>query len=315
MSHRVIAAVALLTGILVIAGLAARPGAGAAEKPKLVIAVQPTATPETLAAEARELERFLSERTGADVKVMFPTTFAGVIEALRFGHADAAFMSAWPAALAQKRANAELVLAEIREVIVDGKKVEAPSYYSYWVVLKGSPYRTLGELQGKRAALPNPLSTSGYVAPVARMVEVGLLKRPAGTNEVDPRQFFGEVHFAGGYGQGWQALKSGQVDVTVIAGDVPEKLYREVLDATRIVEQQGPVPSHAVLFSKSLRDPLRGKLQEALLALGAAAHRPLMRKFISGIFVSFKPTTLEEHLGPLNRYLTTTNFQFVERLR
>jgi len=132
---------------------------------------------------------------------------------------------------------------------------------------------------------------------------------------VDPKQFFGEVHFAGGYGQGWQALKAGQVDVTVIAGDVSEKLFNEVMEGTRIVETQGPVPSHAVVFSKSLRDPLRGKLQEALLGLGTPARRPMMRKFISGIFVSFKPTTLEEHLGPLNRYLATTNFQFVERLR
>ena len=45
MPHRMIAAAALLTGILTSAGLTALPAAGAAEKPKLVIAVQPTATP------------------------------------------------------------------------------------------------------------------------------------------------------------------------------------------------------------------------------------------------------------------------------
>ena len=87
-------------------------GGGTSEK--LVIAVLPTSTPEQLSAQAGELEKFLEERVGVDVELRFPTTYAGVIEALRFGHADAAFMSAWPAALANKHAGAEVLLAEVR---------------------------------------------------------------------------------------------------------------------------------------------------------------------------------------------------------
>src|SRR3989304_1808375 len=135
----------------------------------LVLAILPTATPETLAAESRELEAFLEARVGVDVEIRVPTLYAGAIEALRFGHAQAAFMSAWPAALARKHAG-------------------------------------------------------------ARLVELGLVD-PAG-KEIDPKQFFSEVYFAGGYAQAWEALKKGQVDATVIAGDVSEKLYREVPDGT-----------------------------------------------------------------------------------
>jgi phosphonate transport system substrate-binding protein len=280
----------------------------------LVLAVQPTNTPEQLAAEAKGLEEFLEQKTGADVEIRFPTTFAGVIESLRFGHADAAFVSAWPASLAQKKAGADLALAEVREVVIDDKKVEEPYYYSYWVVRKDSPYQTMQDLKGKKAAVPSPLSTSGYVAPIGRLVETGLLT-PAQGKEADPKQFFGEVFFAGGYAQAWEALKTGQADVAVIAGDVSESLYREVLGATRVVEKQGPIPSHAVVFSKNLQEPMRGKLQEALLALGSGEGRPLMRKFISGIFVSFKATTADQHLAGLNKYLTLTNFQFTESLR
>lgn len=304
-----------LCALLAVACSPTAPGpAGEAPRPKLVLAVQPTNTPEQLAAEAKGLEEFLEQKTGADVEIRFPTTFAGVIESLRFGHADAAFVSAWPASLAQKRAGADLVLAEVREVVIDDKKVEEPFYYSYWVVRKDSPYQTMQDLKGKKAAVPSPLSTSGYVAPIGRLVETGLIT-PAQGKEADPKQFFGEVFFAGGYAQAWEALKTGQVDVAVIAGDVSETLYREVLGATRIVEKQGPIPSHAVVFSKNLQEPMRGKLQEALLVLGTSENRPLMRKFISGIFVSFKPTTAEQHLAGLNKYLTLTNFQFTESLR
>ena len=105
------------------------------------------------------------------------------------------------------------------------------------------------------------------------------------------------------------------MDVTVIAGDVPEKLYREVLAETRVIETQGPIPSHAVVFAKQLQDPARTRLKDALLELGTAEHRDLMRKFISGIFVSFKPTTTEEHLATLDRYLALTQLQVTERLR
>ena len=269
---------------------------------KLVIAVQPTSTPEQLTTDAKDIEKFLEARLpGVDVDIVFPTTFAGVIEALRFGHAQAAFMSAWPAALAQKHASAQVVLAEVREVVIDENKVEAPYYFSYWVVKKDSPVTSLRDLRGKIVSLPSPLSTSGYVAPVARLVELGLLSTDG--KEADPKKYFGDVLFAGGYAQGWEALKNGQVDATVIAGDVSEKLYREVLENTRIIEKQGPVPSHAVVFSKNLEEPLRTQLKDALLELGKPESQALMRKFISGIFVAFKPTTGEEHLASLNKYL------------
>src|SRR5262245_16607582 len=190
----------------------ARPG-------KLVLAVQPTSTPEQLTADAKDLREYLSKRLGRDVEIVFPMTYAGVVEALRFGHAQAAFMSAWPAQLAVKHAKAEVVLAEVREVVIGQEKREETFYFSYWVVPRDSSAERLEQLRGKRAAFPSSLSTSGYVAPLARLVELGLVTPSAG-KEADPKAFFGETRFAGGYAQGWEALKAKQVDVTIIAGDV-----------------------------------------------------------------------------------------------
>ena len=199
------------------------------------------------------------------------------------------------------------------EVVIDEEKQEKPYYFSYWVVRKDSPYKSLAELRGKRAAFPSPLSTSGFVMPMARLAELGFIS--PGEKPADAAQFFGQVIFAGGYAQAWEALKQKQADVTVIAGDVPEKLYREVLAETRILEQQGPIPSHVVVFGKNLKEPLRSKLKYALLELGRPEHRALMRKFISGIFVSFEETTTAKHLAPLNKSLELTHLQFTEALR
>ena len=278
----------------------------------LVIVVQPTNTPAELTADAGEIERFLEERLDVDVELRFPQTYAGVVESLRFGHADAAFMSAWPAALAVDEANAEVVLAEVREVTIGDEATEAPFYYSYWVVLPDSPYTSLEELEGASVAFSSQLSTSGYVGPLARLVELGLISPGTEDDEANADEFFDEVIFAGGYAQAWEALQAGQVDVAIIAGDVPEDLYREVLDNTRVIDEQGPLPSHAVVFAEELEDPLRTALKNALLELGQAENRELMRQFISGIFVRFQETTTAEHLGALDAFLEATGLRFAE---
>jgi phosphonate transport system substrate-binding protein len=210
----------------------------AGERPKrLVIVVNPIPR-DRVAAEAKELEEFLEKRLGIDVEVYFPLNVAATVETLRFGHAHVALgIGALPAALALSVADVEMLLAEVREVIIDDKMVEAPYYYSYWIVRKDSPYQRLEDLRGKRACFSSELSTSGYIFPMYRLVQLGILKPP-----VDPKQFFGEVVFGGGYAQCWEALKNGHVDVTIMAGDVPARLYWEAMNGSRPLERQGPYP-------------------------------------------------------------------------
>ena len=282
---------------------------------RVVIAIQPTLASDEILTKAKPLKSFLEQGLGGkvNVEIYVPSSYAAVVESLRFGHAHVAFMSAWPAQLAVQLGGAEVALAEVRQVLFGKEKVEAPYYFSYWVVPSNSPHQNLQSLKGKSACFPSPISTSGYVAPIGRLTELNLLQTPAG-KESDPKAFFKEVLFGGGYGQCWQALKQGQVDVTIIAGDVPEKLYREVLASTRILEQQGPIPSHAVVLSKELREPLRSRVIQAIVKLGQPEHRDLMRSFISSIFVGFRPTNADEHLGSLTRYLKLARLKYTERL-
>ncbi len=273
------------------------------KRPEKVVVVVNPIPKDRVAGEAAELERFLEERLGVDVEIYFPLNVAAVVEALRFGHAHVALgIGALPAALAFSVADVELLLVEVREVMLGDRVVEAPYYYSYWIVLKDSPYRSLEELRGRKACFPSELSTSGYIFPMYRLVQLGLLKPP-----VDPRQFFGDVVFAGGYAQCWEALKNGHVDVTVTAGDVPARLYWEAINGSRVLEQQGPIPSHVVLVSKRLPPEFRQRLKEALLELNQ--RQDLMRKFVSAVFVRFEERSAEEHLGPLLRALEETGLK------
>ena len=282
---------------------------------KVVIAIQPTVASDEMLSKAKPLQNFLEKSLGGRTKVEIyvPTSYAAVVESLRFGHAQVAFMSAWPAQLAVRLGGAEVALAEIRQVLHGKDKVEAPYYYSYWVVAPDSPHKDLQALKGKSVCFPSPISTSGFVAPMGRMVELNLVPAADG-KEADPKAFFKDVLFGGGYGQCWQALKQGQVETTIIAGDVPEKLYNEVLGASRTIESQGPIPSHAVVLSKELKEPLRSRVIQSVSKLSAPEQRDLMKTFISSIFVGFKPTNANEHLGSLQKYLKLANLKFTERL-
>ncbi len=284
-------------------------------KTRVRLVIQPTASPQDIQAQATELEKFLEQKTGYDITIHVPMTYAGTIEALRFNQADLAFVSAWPAYLATKKADATLELAEVRNVVIGDVSTNETYYYSYWVVLKDSPYNSLEELRGKRVAFPSTLSTSGYVAPLAKLVELGYLEREEG-KEADPKKFFSEVYFAGGYAQAWEALKNKQVDVSIIAGDVSEKLYREVLANTRIIEEQGPLPSHGVVFNKNMDPTVKANIKKALIELGNTEEgRAIMRKLVSAIFVGFKETDINTHLSSLGQALDLTGLRFTEMMK
>jgi len=313
---KLIAAVALILlaglGIGLYAGFLAW-GSPHQTAAKLTIAIQPTESATEVTSRAAELQKYLESRLGTDVQIYIPTSYAAVIEALRFGNADVALMSAWPSFIAKRLAGAETVLAEVREVNIGDAKRNETFYFSYWVVMKDSPFQSLQDLRGRRACFPSPISTSGYVYPMAKLAQLNLLARSAG-GEVDPKTFFGEVTFGGGYGQCWAALKNGQVDVSIIAGDVSATLYSEVLRNTRILAEQGPIPSHGIVFSKDLKEPLRSKLIEAFKDLGRPEYKPLMRKLVSAIFQGFRETTTDEHSAALGGALELTGFKYTEKL-
>jgi len=283
-------------------------------KKVITLAIQPTAQASDIESQANELEQYLEQETGYDIQIYVPTSYAGVVEALRFGKADVAFMSAWPAYLAVEKAGATLEIAEVREVVIGDTLTAETFYYSYWVVPKDSPYNTLEDLRGKRAAFSSPLSTSGYVTPMKTMVETGLITVEKG-KEVDPKSYFSDVVFAGGYSQAWEALKSNKVDVSIIAGDVSEKLYREVRENTKAIHEQGPIPSHGVVFSKEMDSAAKMEIKQAMLKMGNDdSTKQIMRKLVSAIFVGFEETTAEKHLENLQSALEMTGLKYTEKV-
>ncbi|MCS7095398.1 MAG: phosphate/phosphite/phosphonate ABC transporter substrate-binding protein [Thaumarchaeota archaeon] len=275
----------------------------------LVIAIQPTQNPAAILERSQQLKSFLSQRLGRQVEVYVPTSYSAVIEALRYGNVHAAMMGSWPSALAVTVSDSEVYLAEVRTVAIDGQRVSGTYYFSYWIVKPESPYKRLEELRGKRVCFPSQISSSGYLAPLAKMVELGLLTKRS-DRPVDPKEFFSEVYFGGGYQQCYEALMAGNVDVTVTAGDIAYDLYQRVMATTRVIEQQGPLPSHTLVVSNRVDARTREQLVSAFLELGKEEYRDLMRNLVSGLFVGWERKGSKDHLSSLQRFIELTGLRY-----
>lgn len=312
----VISVVILIVSIFAIGNISnANNDAYAQKLDKLVIVVQPIPR-DRVATEAGELERFFESRLNMDVEILFPDSNAAIVESMRFRHAHVA-LGVGPlvgAMIMNSTDTTKPLIVEMRSVFIEDEQIVRSYYYSYFIVLKDSPYNTMEDLKGKRACFPSETSTSGFIMPMFTMVKKGYIKPiDSSKRPIDlPNQYFGEVIFAGGYAQCWEALKQGRVDVTVIAGDVPEKLYREAIENSKIIEKNGPNPSHVVLISKDLPKDVRKKMWYALKDLNKEPEK--VQKFVSAIFVKFGVKSEEAHLKPLMDALRETGLDKVIKI-
>lgn len=230
----------------------------------LVFAFQPQANPDALRPDAEELTEFISEETGYDIEIYPVTNYATVVEALRQDNADVAYFSGLPYMRAHEMADAELLVAEER----DGQ----PFYQSQWYALESDDIDELSDLEGKSVAFTSPTSTSGYLFPMAEVIDQGLAEQGG-----EPGDFFGDVRYAGGYEQALRALANEQVDAAA-ASDYALELYLsdDQRDRIEVIAEQGPVPTHGLAIRSEIDDEIRQAILDALLALNEEENTELL---------------------------------------
>jgi len=260
---------------------------------KLTFAFQPQENPESLAPDAEKLASFLTDQIGINSEVFLPTTYAGVVEALRSENADVAYFSGWPYLIAHQKAGAELLVVEQR----NGN----PYYHSRWYVRQDSDIEKLSQLEGHSVSFTSPTSTSGYLFPMAEVINNSSM-----TSDDDPGDFFDNVIYAGGYQQSLHALLDGDVD----AAAASDYSFREYLDQSqrdklRVLSEQGPVPTHGVAIRGGLPDDITQKVKQALLSLNDAENSDLLKSVYGA--EKFVERTHAEHVSALEDALNTVD--------
>ena len=242
---------------------------GLAEEPKeLVLAFIPQENPEKLLGDIAVISDYLSQEVGVPVRGFVTSDHAAAVEALRHGDADISFMGALPFVIAEKEVGAEVVLSEVYR----GK----PTYTGRVFVRRDSGIERLADLRGKAIAFADPISESGYLYPLQTFVAAGLLE-----SGQDPKEFFGEAFFAGGYQQAMQAMATGLVEAAAASQYAELLLTPEQQAEVKWIAESELIPSHVVIVRSGLDSDLKARFVAAMLRLNEPGNRALLKHVYS----------------------------------
>jgi len=235
----------------------------------------------------------LEEATGLkyEVEVSVPTSYAATVEAMCASPENTiGFIPALGYVIANQKCGVEVGAAAVR--------FGWSAYWAQFLVARDSDYQTLEDLAGKKWAVPDLGSTSGYLYPSVMFQDAG----------IEP----GEVVEAGGHPQAALAVYNGEVDFATTyfsppltdpawqPGDDPEpfdpmevalneegRTYAgdvRVLDARTAVMETAPdifqkvrimmltdaIPNDTMSFSPDFPEELRGQILDALVEFTAS---------------------------------------------
>ena len=242
---------------------------------ELTIGFIPVEKADELTPKAESLEKFLEEKMpGVDFKIVVPNNYETIIEGMKFGHIDAAFMDTGPAWIAHNRAGAEAVLAEV----VKGK---VNYQATVWTKSDNDSINSLEDTLGKKVAFTSITGSSGFVRPMGTLVTQGHINVEGDdiiALEVALANSFENYTFAGGYKAALQLLLNDHVDVA-FGSDIAPKKYLDPVDQgkLKVVDTIGPVPSHVFMVSSEMSDGTKAALVSALVELNYAENNQILR--------------------------------------
>lgn len=244
---------------LLVLGCAPDDSASTDSPEKIVIALEPDKDPDAMLEDRRAIEAYLSESIDKPVEAIVPMSSAVIYEGLQNGSIDIAYLSSTAAAKLIESGTIDILLAEL----IEGE----PFYESYWIGLKDAPYQSIADLEGEPIAFSSRTSTSGFLIPTWDLYKQGLIDLDNG-----PAGFFGEnnVFYGTGYVSAAERVLSGAAEAAAVSYyvlDEDKHLTAAQRERLRVIDTQGPVPSHVVVVRNALNAPDRAALRESFLEM------------------------------------------------
>jgi phosphonate transport system substrate-binding protein len=211
----------------------------------LVFTYTPVEDPAVYEKAFKPFTDHLAACTGKKVVFYQVQSNAAEIEAMRSGRLHVGGFSTGPTAFAVNIAGAV-------PFAVKGYEKEFQGYRLIVIVKKDSPFRTLGDLKGRRVAHTSPSSNSGHMAPMALFPKQGL------TPDRDYK-----ILFSGKHDQSILGVRSGDYDAAPVASDVFHRMasrgqIRE--DEFRIIWQSEQFPTSSFAYAHDLEPAFRDRM-------------------------------------------------------
>lgn len=139
----------------------------------------PSVQANKIEAKAKPLAKLLSKKLGIPVHVTVSTDNTALLESMASKKVDVGFLPSDAYVLAHKRKAADPLLQAMRYDYDEPSGKQNPNkldskYQSMIIVRKNSKIKSIKDLKGKKIAIQDPTSTTGYILPVAELYKKGI---------------------------------------------------------------------------------------------------------------------------------------------
>ena len=274
-----------------------------AEKKSFTIAYAPNEST-TDSTDARStLAKDLGKVINMDVKEIQASDYTAIIEALRTGKADMAYMGALAVAMGSERAGVTPIVMKAP----NGDKAQAV-YHSVFVTQKdNNEINSIKDFKGKTIAFVDPDSTSGNLVPTSEIMkafpDLHLTNEKIHTNG----EFFEAVSFSGKHQAGLQAVIKGDVDIVPISDQIMASEFKNGNadeNAVKVVHSSAAIPAEAMVVSKTVNEDLKKTLTKFLVEYN---NKDYFDKVIKKADARFVECSMEDYqpIVELNKNINT----------
>lgn len=274
-----------------------------AEKKTFTIAYAPNEST-TDSTDARStLAKDLGKVINMEVKEIQASDYTAIIEALRTGKADMAYMGALAVAMGSERAGVTPIVMKAP----NGDKAQAV-YHSVFVTQKNnSEINSIKDFKGKTIAFVDPDSTSGNLVPTSEIMkafpDLHLTNEKIHTNG----EFFEAVSFSGKHQAGLQAVIKGDVDIVPISDQIMASEFKNGNadeNAVKVVHSSAAIPAEAMVVSKTVNEDLKKTLTKFLVEYN---NKDYFDKVIKKADARFVKCSMEDYqpIVELNKNINT----------
>jgi phosphonate transport system substrate-binding protein len=234
---------------------------------------------------AQPLVEILQKRLGMEVQPFVATDYTGVVEALRTGKLDIAFLTPASYVLAKNEANVRVALKSERK--------GSPFYYAAIITRADSGIKSLEDLRGKVFAFGDPVSTSANVFPRKMLHQKG----------IDPVRDFKQILYSGGHDATVLAVLNRKVDAGATYANSTDgfdtawvRYLKNPDDVKKIraIAYSEPIPADNLVFGGNLDDRLSKQIEEVFIEL---SRDPQGKKMLRDLYQidGFVPATDKDY--------------------
>ena len=222
-----------------------------AQTAELRVGLIPSEDAQAMIRASQQVMDQLAAKTGMRVKPFVANDYNGVIEALRSGKLDVAYLGPFSYILASQIGNAEAFAVAVT------KKTGKSAYHSMVIARKDKGLTSVEQLKGRTFAFVDPSSASGHLFPKAGLIAAGF----------DTDKGFSRVIFSGSHDASILAVANHKVDAAAVADRIFESaVAKGVVKAEdfQVVWRSQPIPESPMVWRKSLDAETRQKVAAAL---------------------------------------------------